>query len=81
MLNINNEMLNLLRQCLVANRPDLLWVIDSEELVRIDEQLGNELREAVVDELIRVGLKNDDEPNALGKKFEELIDQIGRLFY
>ncbi|OQO95885.1 hypothetical protein IC801_07485 [Geobacillus sp. 44B] len=71
----------MLRQCLVANRPDLLWVIDSEELVRIDEQLGNELREAVVDELIRVGLKNDDEPNALGKKFEELIDQIGRLFY
>ncbi len=40
-------MLNLLFQCLEANRPDLLWVIDSEELVSIDEQLGNELREAV----------------------------------
>ena len=74
-------MLDLLRQCLATNRPDLLWVVDSEEIVSIDEQLGNELREAVADELIRIGLKNNDEPNDLGKKLEELIDQIGRLFF
>jgi hypothetical protein len=80
MLNMNDEMLNLLHHCLKVNRPDLLWIIDSKKLVTVDEQLGNELREAVADEIIRIGLKNDDEPNALGRKLEELIDQIGRLF-
>lgn len=79
MLNINDQMMLLLRKCLVINRPDLLKLIDSEELI-INEELGNKLREAVLDELIKEGFNEKNEPNDYGMRLEELIDQLGRLF-
>lgn len=78
MLNLNKEMLTILRQCLTAYKPDLLWVLDQEKNVVIDEKLGNQLREAVTDEFMGKGLRNDSEPNNYGFKLEELIDMIGR---
>lgn len=72
-------MMQLLRKCLINNRPDLLKLIDSEELI-INEELGNKLREAVLDELVREGFNEKDEPNGYGMRLEELIDQLGRLF-
>ena len=80
MLALTEEMTCLLRKCLDSHRPDLLFVIDSSELINVDEDLGNQLREAVLEEFIQLGLKNNDEPNNLGLELEKLIDQIGRLF-
>lgn len=79
MINLNEKMLKLLSQSLNYNRPDLLWVVETEEMIDLDEELGNELRDAVNDEFVRIGLKPNDEPNDLGLKLEELIDQLGRL--
>lgn len=59
MLDLSNDSLKLLRECLNQHRPDLTHVIDSSESVTVDEDLGNELREAVMDEFLRVGLNTD----------------------
>ena len=80
MIQLNNESLELLRVCLNHHKPELLYVIDSQELINIDSGLGNELRQAVGNEFCRDGLKQDDEPNEYGLELEELIDKIGRLF-
>lgn len=79
MLKLSDQSLKLLEYCLKENRPDLLWVIKENKDIAVDEVLGNELREAVGDELIKAGF-NGDVPNEFGIKLEELIDEIGRLF-
>jgi len=80
MIPLNAEATAMLRQSLVRFRPDLLPVVDSPDVVSVDEVLGNQLRGAVGEEFLRVGLKEDWEPNELGLKLEKLIDDIGRLF-
>lgn len=77
---LSGEMLILLRGCLSRHRPDLLYVVDRSEPAKVDEALGNQLREAVSDEFVMNGLNPDSEPNALGIRLEELIDLIGRFF-
>lgn len=79
MLKLNQRMLELLRESLKSNRPDLMWVIQKEEVIDLTISLANELREAVGEELVKRGLKEDDEPNSLGLELEDLIDYIGRL--
>ncbi|MGM7636582.1 hypothetical protein [Bacillus sp. Hm123] len=80
MIRVNEELLPLLRQCLQSNRPDLLWILDTDDYIYIDQDLGNELREAILVEFIRIGLDSDDNPNEIGIKLEELIDEIGDMF-
>jgi len=80
MIQLDNENLQLLKVCLSRRMPDLLYVIDSEELIDVDQSLGNKLRHAVAREFCREGLKQDSEPNEYGLKLENLIDEIGRLF-
>lgn len=80
MLDLRHDSLKLLRECLYQHRPDLIHVIDSNEFVTVDEDLGNELREAVMDEFLRVGLNADSGPNEVGLRLEKLIDNIGRMF-
>lgn len=77
-MNINKEMLLLLKECLEYHRPDLLWVLDDES--NIDYTLGNELRDIINDMFLEKGLNNNDEPNEIGIKLEKLIDQIGGCF-
>lgn len=78
MLKMSEEMLLLLRQCLKSHRPDLIWILNNQ--TNIDETLGNELRNALNEVPLEKGLNNNDEPNELGIKLEELIDKIGRCF-
>lgn len=80
MLNLSNDKLELLRECLARHRDDLVTVIDSNEAIKVDEELGNELREAVLDEFLRIGLDVDNTPNEIGLRLEKLIDDIGRMF-
>lgn len=79
MIDISQKGILLLENCLKRNRPDLLFVITQEEYSEVDEVLGNELREAVDDELAKNGF-DGDLPNELGLQLENLIDEIGKLF-
>lgn len=80
MLSLSDDMNRLLQECLLAHRPDLLYLVDSKDLFTVDEDVGNELREAVTDEFIASGLTSADEPNSRGIKLERLIDLIGGMF-
>lgn len=79
MLNLSSDKLELLRGCLRQRRPDLLYVIDSKESVTVNEELGFELRMAILDEFLDAGLKPDSEPNEVGLQLERLSDDIGRM--
>ena len=79
MISLKTDSINLLYDCLRKQRPNLLWVLECKELINIDHNLGNQLRDAVGDELLIYGF-NGDEPNQYGILLESLIDEIGRLF-
>ena len=79
MISLNRKHILALKVCLEHFRKDLLWVIETENMVSIDEELGNQLREAVGDELVKYGFVNDI-PNSYGLLLEELIDVIGDKF-
>ena len=79
MINLSTDSVRLLSKCLLEHRPNLIWIINSEKSIEINNELGDELREAVSDELLSKGL-NGDEPNEYGLRLEKLIDDIGRLF-
>lgn len=79
MIALGRKSIELLLQCLKNQRPDLIYVIDSENEIIVNEELGNELRDAVSDELIMNGFEGDN-PNKYGLSLESLIDEIGRLF-
>jgi hypothetical protein len=80
MISISKESSMLLLKCLQAHNPSLVWVVESNETVNVDEKLGNELRESVGDEFMVNGLEIDSEPNSYGLELEALIDELGRLF-
>ncbi|AZB42171.1 hypothetical protein CEF21_07655 [Bacillus sp. FJAT-42376] len=80
MLNLSNEMLSILRNSISSQRPDLLWVIEQEEMI-ITEEVGDKLRDALNEELLQNGLNSDESPNQLGFKLEYLIDYIGRYYF
>lgn len=79
MIMLSKESLNLLESCLIKHRPDLLWVIETKDIVEIDEDLGNDFRDAVSDELLTVGFDGDI-PNKVGLRLEKLIDELGNFW-
>lgn len=78
MFKLEAEQLKLLHETLSNHRPDLLWVINNLE--KIDENIGNEIRDAINDEFLKSGIGIGDKPNTRGLQLENLIDQIGRIF-
>jgi len=79
MIALSKKSIELLLQCLKNQRPDLVYIIDSEDEIVVNEELGNQLRESVSDELMINGFEGDN-PNKYGLSLESLIDEIGRLF-
>lgn len=79
MIALKSKSIDLLYNCLKKQRPDLLWILNDKQLINIDNKLGNELRDAVGDELLTNGFDGDT-PNQYGLMLEDLIDEIGRLF-
>ncbi|MBD8946448.1 MAG: hypothetical protein EGR97_03925 [Clostridiales bacterium] len=79
MISLKTDSINLLYDCYIKQRSNLLWVLECKDLINIDHNLGNQLRDAVGDELLIYGF-NGDEPNQYGILLESLIDEIGRLF-
>ena len=80
MINLPKESIDLLSKCIENHNKDLLYIIKSKEMIDVDYNLGNALRECVSDELIEHGFSND-KPNNYGTKLEKLIDEIGRLYF
>ncbi|MDR0840563.1 MAG: hypothetical protein LBN26_04155 [Christensenellaceae bacterium] len=80
MIQLDNENLELLRACLNHYKPELLQVIESKELVQIDSELGNKIRQSIGNEFCREGMELDSEPNEYGIRLENLIDIIGEMF-
>ena len=80
MMRLPKKSLEILRKCVSNQNPKLLKILDSEKYYRINQKLGNKLRDAVGDEFVQFGLMNNDEPNEYGLRLEELIDEIGRFF-
>ncbi|MGA4722129.1 hypothetical protein [Fictibacillus nanhaiensis] len=79
MERLNDDMFELLKQCLKSHNPKLLKVVVDKNF-EIQEDLGEELREIINNELLDKGLNKNDEPNIYGKKLELLIDIIGRYY-
>ena len=73
MISLKTDSINLLYDCYIKQRSNLLWVLECKDLINIDHNLGNQLRDAVGDELLIYGF-NGDEPNQYGILLESLID-------
>ena len=69
----------MLEKCLKKHNENLLYVIYSDEIIPVDKELGNMLRDVIGDELIACGF-DGDAPNEYGLMLEDLIDEVGRLF-
>lgn len=68
----------LILSILVRRRPELIPLL--EVLTRRDLSMEEReaLRDVIVDELVELGLDEDDEPTRYGLVLEELIDWLGR---
>jgi hypothetical protein len=86
MINLKQKKIELLRISLTAQRPDLLWVLEVDEMIEVDDLLGGELQSAVCDHFLEFGkdpgVKFDSNfrANMFGLELEDLIDDIGRLY-
>jgi hypothetical protein len=70
----------LLREVVMRHRPDLENLLDTLGKIPLGDDDRESLREAVHDEYLSTGLKNEDyEPNERGLWLEELIDRLGHL--
>ena len=52
MISLKTDSINLLYDCYIKQRSNLLWVLECKDLINIDHNLGNQLRDAVGDELL-----------------------------
>ena len=73
------KMSALLSEVLWKRDPSMIGVVASLQDVQLSDDQREELRQAVTDELIETGLRDDDEPNERGLLLEELIDRLGHL--
>lgn len=73
------KMSALLSEVLRKRNPSMIGIVASFQNVALTDDQREELRQAVTDELIETGLRDNDEPNERGLMLEELIDRLGHL--
>jgi len=78
-MKLSSKSLELVKKILEDHNPALIPIVDSNDNHTIETY--NKLRDIVGDELISKGFEPDDEPNEYGLELENLIDEIGRLFF
>lgn len=76
-LKLPPKLADILREIISERRPDLIQAINASGPLSDEER--DSLRQALTDELVASGLREDDEPNERGLQIEELIDRVGRL--
>lgn len=78
-LQLPSKMSELLSEIVWKRDPSMVGVVASLQDVQLTVDQREELRQAVTDELMETGLRDDDEPNERGLLLEELIDRLGHL--
>lgn len=81
MIKLKKESLELLKNCLQKYNPNYISIIENPTNNEYPSDFYNQLRQIVGDEFAVNGLNKDDEPSEYGIKLENLIDEIGRLFF
>ena len=78
-LQLPSRMLELLSEIVWKREPSLIGAVASPQNIQLTDEQRQDLRQAVTDELIETGLRDNDEPNERGLLLEELIDRLGHL--
>lgn len=73
------EDLALLRSTIQKQQPELLPLLDLLGVQPLTEDQREALREALADELVETGLRDDSEPNARGRHLDDIIGRLRRL--
>ncbi len=71
--------LPLLIEVISKQQPELIPLLDILGWRLLDNNERDSLREAVLDEFVETGLREDDEPNSRGLQLESLIELLGQL--
>ena len=69
----------LLRSTFQKQQPGLLPLLDLLGAQPLTEDQREALREALADELIETGLRDDSEPDERGRPLDDIIGRLGRL--
>lgn len=77
MISLPQKSYSLLKIILKEHRPDLIYIIDNNDF---NEEIYNDLRDVVLNELLQKGFDKNYTPTEYGFELENLIDEIGRLF-
>ncbi|HEX6903868.1 MAG TPA: hypothetical protein VF789_29425 [Thermoanaerobaculia bacterium] len=67
----------LLRAVISRREPRLLKIVETLEKAPLTDEQREMLREVLADELCESGLRDDDEPNELGTRLDDLIGRLG----
>jgi hypothetical protein len=78
-LNLPAELSALLSEVLWKRHPSMIGIVASLQNVVLTDDQREELRQALTDEFMDTGLRENDEPNDRGLLLEELIDKLGHL--
>lgn len=76
MKKIGSEDLELLREAVWRHKPALMIVADLVGKVTLTDEQREDLREALVDELLPTGLRPDGEPNERGRRLDDIIGKL-----
>lgn len=69
----------LLSEVVLKRNPEMIAIIASLQNVGLTDDQREDLRQALADELLETGLRENDEPNERGLLLEQLIDKLGHL--
>ena len=72
------EDLVLLRSTVQKRRPELLPLLDLFGVQLLTDDQREDLRDALLDEFLETGIRDDDEPNAYGRHLDDIIGRLGR---
>ena len=79
MIQLSRKSNQILMKCLLERDLNLYHRLESVKV--IPDELAEQLREIICDELIDSGLDMKDEPTPYGLSLEDLIDEIGSYMY
>lgn len=77
-LKLSAKMIGLLGEVIRKRCPHLIRLLDLPQDIEITDSQLDELEEAVSDEFLETGLRNDDTPTARGLLLEDLIGKLRR---
>lgn len=77
-LKLSTKMIGLLSEVIRKRCPHLIGLLDSPQCIEITDSQRDELQEAVADDFLETGLRDDDEPTARGLLLEDLVGKLRR---